>query len=225
VPSRWRAVSVAKDETSIARTTKRIGSLRYFIKHRGTTPKNFGNASDEQVAAWKRRLDEELNLRGQLCSGKAPAQQPVPRRGRPPGRRLPTESRHPYPSSRRADGIRKELAGRTMASFWLSHAASWRSFASAVSFVLATLQRATTPSCLSGGPLTASSRPTHRRVGTYSRPTAIECKSRHAWLVIQGRRESGNSASSARGTSMQRSLSCSTVSLASGRPPGCRSPE
>lgn len=62
---------MAKDTTSIPRTTKRIGSLRFFIKHRGTTKKNFGKASNQQVTAWKRQLKEELALRDALRAAEA----------------------------------------------------------------------------------------------------------------------------------------------------------
>ena len=55
-----------RDEGSLERTTKRIGSLRYFIKHQGTTRKTFGTASEKQVDAWKKQLAEELELRATL---------------------------------------------------------------------------------------------------------------------------------------------------------------
>jgi hypothetical protein len=55
-----------KDVKSIPRVTKRIGTLRYFIKHRGTTKKNVGKATPEQIKRWKADLAAEEKLRDDL---------------------------------------------------------------------------------------------------------------------------------------------------------------
>ena len=70
---------MAKDTTSLPRTTKRIGSLRFFIKHRGTTKKNFGKASPAQMRKWKAQLREELTLRKKLQAANSPQSAPAPR--------------------------------------------------------------------------------------------------------------------------------------------------
>jgi hypothetical protein len=54
-----------KDITSIAKTTKRIGSLRFFIRH-GRTSKNAKPASPAQIEKWEAQLKEELELRERL---------------------------------------------------------------------------------------------------------------------------------------------------------------
>jgi hypothetical protein len=56
--------------TSVARTTKRIGSLRHYIKHGGIGP-NKGKASKKQVEAWKAQLADELALREKLKAKEA----------------------------------------------------------------------------------------------------------------------------------------------------------
>jgi hypothetical protein len=57
--------AVQKDMTSIPRVTKRIGSLRHYIKHRGIG-RNKGKASQAQVDAWQKKLEEETELRERL---------------------------------------------------------------------------------------------------------------------------------------------------------------
>lgn len=54
-----------KDMTSLHRTTKRIGSLKWQIKHQraGTSSKK---TSAKQVKLWKHQLKDELALRENL---------------------------------------------------------------------------------------------------------------------------------------------------------------
>lgn len=104
-----------RDKTSIPRTTKRIGSLRFFIKHRGTTRKNFGTASKQRIDAWKTQLDEELKLRETLkkergsLGNASTLQRSARRRGPPPHVR-------PFPVGSRDDAVRAELAAKSLGS-------------------------------------------------------------------------------------------------------------
>ena len=100
---------MVRDETSIARTTKRIGSLRFFIRHRGTTKKNFGTASDQQVDAWERQLEEELRLREELKRGAA---EPASERERPTASRPSIDRR--FPVGARDDAARAQLRGKSI---------------------------------------------------------------------------------------------------------------
>lgn len=102
---------MARDETSLARTTKRIGSLRYFINHRGTSKKTFGTASDEQVEARKRQLAHELELREALKAGGRAANLGTDATIQAKGQGAETRS---YPVSARDGSIDHELAAKSV---------------------------------------------------------------------------------------------------------------